>query len=403
MTTLHLRTAISRSPLRCGLLFIPLALACFALPPTARALLPAPTPDGGYPGSNTAEGTNALFQLTSGTKNTAIGSGALHNNQSGVENTAIGTGALFFNNGGSPTGGNGNTATGNQALNKNTTGNFNTANGDAALFKNIDGTYNTATGFLALNSNTHGMGNTATGDSALFSNRSGSENTANGDQALQNTTGSDNIALGAFAGFNLTTGNNNIDIGDNGVAGEANTIRIGIEGTQTATFIAGIDGVNEGGTISTVYINSNGRLGTQAPPSSRRFKKEIKPMDKASESILALKPVTFQYRSDSNATPQFGLIAEEVAEVNPNLVVRDQNGEIYTVRYEAVNAMLLNEFLKEHRKVENLKKDFQATVAQQQKEIAALTATMREQAAQIQKVSAQLESSKPAPQVVNNP
>jgi len=126
-------------------------------------------------------------------------------------------------------------------------------------------------------------------------------------------------------------------------------------------------------------------------------------MDSASEGILALKPVTFQYKSDKKNAPQYGLIAEEVAKVNPDLVVRDKNGDIYTVRYDAVNAMLLNEFLKEHRKVEDLKKDFQATVAQQQKEIAALAATVKEQAAQIQKVSAQLEASKPTPQVVNNP
>ena len=125
-------------------------------------------------------------------------------------------------------------------------------------------------------------------------------------------------------------------------------------------------------------------------------------MDKASESLLALKPVTFHYKSDNTSTPQFGLIAEEVADINPDLVVRDEKGEIYTVRYDAVNAMLLNEFLKEHRKVEDLKKDFQATVAQQQKEIQAVTASLKEQAAQIQRVSAQLEASKPVPQVVNN-
>jgi hypothetical protein len=149
--------------------------------------------------------------------------------------------------------------------------------------------------------------------------------------------------------------------------------------------------VNEGGTIKPLYINSNGQLGTQAPASARRFKKEIKPMDQTSEAILGLKPVTFQYKSDSTATPQFGLIAEEVAKVNPNLVVRDDQGEIYTVRYEAVNAMLLNEFLKEHGQVEQLK----ATVAQQQKQIEALTLGL-------QKVSDHLELSRPVRQVVAN-
>ena len=243
----------------------------------------------------------------------------------------------------------------------------------------------------------------------------GFDNTANGvDALLNNTTGVLNIALGAGAGQNLTTGNNNIDIGNEGAAADTNTIRIGAVGVQAATFIAGIYGVNEGGTITAVYINGNGQLGTQAPPSSRRFKKEIKPMDQTSEAILALKPVTFQYKSDTKGTPQFGLIAEEVAEVNPDLVVRDAQGEIYSVRYEAVNAMLLNEFLKEHRTVQELKsiaakqeatiaqqqKDFQATAAEQQKEIKALTASLKEQASQIQKVSDQLEVSKATPQIV---
>jgi len=183
----------------------------------------------------------------------------------------------------------------------------------------------------------------------------------------------------------VTTGNNKIDIGAAGVAAESGKVRIGTTGTHTATFIAGIYNVSEGGTIKPVYINSTGRLGTQPPASARKFKEEIKAMEKTSEGILKLKPVTFRYKNDAERTPQFGLIAEDVANVNPDLVVRDENGEIYTVRYEAVNAMLLNEFLKEHRKVE-----------QMQKQIEALTAGL-------QKVSAQLEASKPAPQLVNNP
>jgi len=211
--------------------------------------------------------------------------------------------------------------------------------------------------------------------------------------------------LGYSAGFFLTTGSSNIDIGNVGVAGDNNIIRIG--DFQTATFIAGIYNVNEGGTPLAVYINSNGQLGTMA--SSRRFKKEIKPMNQTSQAILGLQPVTFQYKSDSKGTPQFGLIAEEVAQVNPDLVVRDAEGRIYSVRYEAVNAMLLNEFLKEHRKVlqqetaisqlkstvAQQRKDFQATTAHQQEQIKALTAGL-------QKVSAQIEVSKPAPQTVAN-
>jgi len=237
-----------------------------------------------------------------------------------------------------------------------------------------------------------GNNNTATGSGALTSNTIGTNNTATGFNALFRSTGSTNIAVGALGGQNLTTGSNNIDIGHAGVAGESAKIRIGTQGTQNGTFIAGIYNVSEGGTIKPVYINSTGRLGTQPPASARKFKEEIKAMEKTSEGILKLKPVTFRYKNDAECTPQFGLIAEDVANVNPDLVVRDENGEIYTVRYEAVNAMLLNEFLKEHRKVEKL----EATVE-------GLAATVKEQAAQIQKVSAQLETSKPAPQVVKNP
>jgi hypothetical protein len=212
--------------------------------------------------------------------------------------------------------------------------------------------------------------------------------------------------LGFQAGYSLTTGSNNIDIGNSGGVGESGVIRIGTVGNQSATFIAGIYNVNEGGTMTAVYINgNNGQLGTQPPPSSRRFKKEIKAMDQTSQAILGLKPVTFQYKSDPSGTAQFGLIAEEVAQVNPDLVVRDAQGEIYSVRYESVNAMLLNEFLKEHRKVEEQERklseqdrkvhDQETAVAKQQKQIEALTAGL-------QRVSAQVEMSSPAPQIVVN-
>ena len=203
--------------------------------------------------------------------------------------------------------------------------------------------------------------------------------------------------MGFNAGLNLNTGNDNIDIGNEGVAGESDTIRIGTEGTQQATFIAGIDGVTVASGVG-VIVDSNGHLGTVV--SSERFKDQIKPMDKASEAILALKPVTFRYKQelDPDRIPQFGLVAEQVEKVNPNLVARDAEGKVYTVRYEAVNAMLLNEFLKEHRKVEQQ----EATIAQLKKGMEVLTVQLQEQAAQIQKVSAQLEMSKPAPRVAGN-
>jgi len=353
------------------------------------------------------------LNLTSGTNNTAIGFEALLNNTTGFQNTATGFQPLERNTTGSDNTANGffalggnrtgfvNTAIGGFALGDNTTGGGNTATGFEALESNRAGDFNTATGFEALLSNTTGRNNTAAGLEALAANTTGNNNTAMGQRSLSsNTTGNFNIALGPNAGDKLTTGANNIDIGNRGVAGEADTIRIGDQQTQTATFIAGIIGAAVAGPV--VHINSSGQLGV--PPSSARFKDEIKPMDKASEAILALKPVTFHYKHelDPDGIPQFGLVAEDVEKVNPDLVVRDAKGEIYTVRYEAVNAMLLNEFLKEHRKVQQqeativqIKKDFRATVAQ-------LAMRLDEQAAQIQKVSAQLEVNKTVPQIVLN-
>jgi hypothetical protein len=363
------------------------SLLCVALVQNTEAL--NPPPDGGYPGGNTAEGTNALLSLTSGTYNTAVGLFSLLSTTEGDFNTAIGAGALLSNSGVSqdtPKGvpqGSQNTATGAGALLSNTSGGFNTADGAFALFNNTTGSQNTANGEFAVFSNTTGALNTATGSNALQINTIGSGNTANGASALFNNTGSNNTAVGVGAGSSLTTGDNNIEIGNSGVDGESDTIRIGSE-FQTRTFIAAIRGVTTGiADAVNVVIDSNGQLGTMN--SSRRFKGKIKPMESASESVLALKPVTFHYKNDTTQTPQFGLIAEEVAEVNPDLVVRDNKGEIYTVRYEAVNAMLLNEFLKEHCAVEELKK-----------QVEALTAGL-------QKVSAHLEASKPAPQIVNNP
>ena len=370
-----------------------LVLACFALSPAARAF--NPPPDGGYFNQTTAEGDGALFSLTTGFGNTALGFKALNSDTTGQLNTATGRNALLNN-----TSGDNNTADGSGALISNTTGNFNTASGRLALQSNTTGSGNTASGFFSLDNNTTAEMNTAYGVAALFNN----------------TTGENNIALGFGAGDNLTTGDNNIDIGNLGVATESNTVRIGEQVTvtdpntgdtmpaHTRTFIAGISGAAVAG--AAVKVNANGQLGVA--PSSERFKAEIKPMDKASEAILALKPVTFRYKKelDPKGIAQFGLVAEQVAKVNPALVDRDGKGEIYTVRYEAVKAMLLNEFLKEHKKVQELEATItqlkssagkqEAASAQQQKQIESITAGL-------QKVSAQVELQKPSAQtVVNN-
>jgi len=279
----------------------------------------------------------------------------------------------------------------------------NTAEGQNALFSRTNGIWNTAIGYEALKADTTGGANTATGFQALHKNLGGDQNSAVGAQALLNSTsGNQNIAIGWQAGINVTTGSNNIEIGNPGIPGDNKTIRIGRPLLHDATYIGGIHGVilPNNGTVQPVFVNSDGKLGVVLSPSSARFKDEIKPMDKASEAILAFKPVTFRYKKniDPVGMPQFGLVAEEVAKVNPDLVTHDEKGQLYSVRYEAVNAMLLNEFLKEHRKVEEL----QATADQQAKEIKALSATLKEQAAQIQKVSARVEMGNPAPQVVVN-
>jgi hypothetical protein len=337
---------------------------------TLRVQAVSPTPDGCYPNFTTAEGCNALQSLTTGAGNTALGWRSLFLDTTGSLNTGVGAGALLAN-----------------------TANDNTATGALALFSDTTGAVNTAIGTSALFSNTIGAANTANGAFALVNNTSGANNTADGDGALlNNTIGSHNNALGYFAGVNVTTASGVICIGADG-ANVNNTTWIGnIYNTTTVS-----------GTTLPVIVSDGGQLGTT--PSSRRFKKEIKPMESASEAILALKPVTFHYKSDKTNTPQFGLIAEEVAKVNPDLVVRDKNGDVYTVRYDAVNAMLLNEFLKEHkafleeqRKVEKQEK----TIVELKSGMTALMATVKEQAAQIQKVSAQLELSKPAPQTALN-
>jgi hypothetical protein len=397
MTTLHLRTSIGRSPLRFGLprvqsiriirgfFLIPVALACFALSPTARA---ACQKGCDLSAGNTFLGDSALVNNTAGIQNTAIGLDVLSSNTTGENNTATGEVALSGNMTGSF-----NTANGAAALRDNN-GDDNTATGVLALQFNTSGSFNTATAFQALNFNTTGNYNTATGFEAMRNNTTGSDNTATGRAALSgNTTGSTNIALGFTAGQNLTTGDNNVDIGNVGVAAESNTIRIGTQGTQTRTFIAGIYPVCITGVP--VGVNASGQLGIHC--SSARCKEAIKPMDKASEAIFSLQPVTFRYKKalDPEALPQFGLVAEQVAKVDPDLVARDADGKPFTVRYDEVNVMLLNEFLKEHRTVEQLKKDFESKLAEQQRQIKALTSGL-------EKVSAQLEASRPVAQLVNN-
>ena len=340
---------------------------------------------------NTAVGSGALENDRSGEANTAAGFTALGENDIGSDNTATGYQALATNSSGSQ-----NTATGFDALVRNTTAGTNTATGFNALFSNTSGPVNTATGAYALYSNTTGQSNVATGVDALYHNQAGHDNTAEGNGALLNSKGSNNTALGSNAGQNLTTGNNNIIIGANvlGNTGDANVTRIG-NTTQKKAFIGGIYGKTVASGVG-VIVNSSGQLGTIQ--SSSRFKDNIKPMDKTSEAILALKPVTFRYKEelDPDKTPQFGLIAEEVEKVNPDLVVRDEDGKISTVRYEAVNAMLLNEFLKEHRRVDEL----QAAGIAERKEIAELNQQLKAQAAAIQKMRAQFRLSKSTSQTV---
>jgi hypothetical protein len=436
--------------------------------PTAFGVVPVP--DGGYPNFTTAEGENALLNLSSGSANTAVGAFSLESVTSGGFNTAVGAATLLFNNADSNTAigtaallvntdgdsntavgvsalennsASGNTAIGSNALLSNTTGgtlgitnNFgvgpNVAIGQQALENNTIASANTAVGYQALSSNTTGLNNTdlglntavgfqalahasgpdagandAFGYQTLFNLTSGGSDVAIGANALLNlTSGDTNTAVGAGAGSNLTSGNFNVFIGQgagSNVTNASNVICIGADAAGSnaslSCFIANIFGKTSAGGVG-VFINSNGRLGTST--SSRRFKEDIKPMGRASEAILELKPVTFRYKRelDADRIPQFGLIAEEVEKVNPDLIVRDKDGKPYSVRYEQVNAMLLNEFLKEHKKVQEL----EATVTSQQKSFARQQAQIETLGSRLQKVSAQLEVKPPATHVVlNNP
>src|SRR6266540_54778 len=396
------------------------ALVCFGLCQQVQSATDTPDP-GAKPLSNTADGTNALLSLTSGLYNSAFGFDSLLSASNTSFNTGVGAGTLILNNG-DPTAG--------------------------------EGVQNTAVGAGALLSNTTGGSNTAVGVSALVTSTSGGANVAVGEGALLSSdTGSANTAIGALAGVSYSADESSnicIGAGTTGSAGDDNTIRIGdnlpsggigvLDGGPAANFIVIGNGLNtQGIVIGTLIGFGNVSIGNglqttngastcniggifnQTPPagshtvmvgpnnqladatlSSRRFKKDIAPIDKISEGILALRPVTFHWKTDNTNEPEFGLVAEEVAEVNLDWITSNPQGEISGVRYETIHILLLNEFLKEHKKVEEQQAniaELKSTVAQQQKGMEVLTAQLKEQAAQIQKVSAQLEVDKPATKV----
>jgi hypothetical protein len=335
------------------------------------------TPNSQY---NTAVGQSALFSNITGAANTGIGIGSLTANTTGNYNTAIGASSLSYNtesDGSTAVGyatlysstGSHNTAMGFTAMSNNGTGYYNSAFGEETLLMNGSGNYNTAIGANALLSNVTGSGNTALGASALHAN-TGQENTASGASALygnttggsntaigqramhSNTTGSNNIAVGASAGENLTTGSNNIDIGSRGIAGDKSTIRIGTPGIQSTAFVAGILGSQVTG--SAVYVTSAGQLGVLA--SSERYKTQIAPMGSDTDGLQRLRPVTFRLKADPRGSLQYGLIAEEVAKVYPELVIRDAAGRIEGVRYDELAPMLLNELKRQKEQMADMRK-----------------------------------------------
>jgi hypothetical protein len=339
-------------------LFVAFTLICFALLPKVRAVVPAP--DSCYPNFTTAEGCNALNSLTSGAGNTGVGWRSLFSNATANFNTAIGAGALILNNADS-----------------------NTATGAAALLLNTTGSGNTAVGTQAMVHNDTGTNNTAVGASALFSS-TGARNSAFGFTALENLTiGDGNTGIGFFAGAALVTGSDNVYIGNTSSQPNENN----------HTYISNINTTSvSGGGADTVTVDLiSGLIGHLS--SSRRHKEQIKPMANSSEALYRLKPVTYRYRKeiDASQTLDYGLVAEEVAEIDPNLTACNREGQIETVRYNAINAMLLNEFLKEHKTVQQQGQ----TIARLEKQLETVTATL-------QKVSAQLEVSKASPQTVLN-
>jgi hypothetical protein len=347
--------------------------------------------------TNTAVGLNALFSNTTATANSAVGFAALFRNTTGTWNSAFGQGALYSNTVGSY-----NTATGVNALFENTTGEYNTADGVQALYSTTNGQYNTASGYQALYANTTGGGNTAVGATALLSNTTAYNNSAFGSAALHgnttgaqnaglgayslhkntvgsnnvavgysamynNTSGANNVAIGLNAGYNLTSGSNNIDISNEGSAGDSGTIKIGAASTQTKTFIAGIE--NSKITGAAVYVTSSGQLGVLA--SSERYKTDIAPMGVKSKNLERLRPVTFHLKSDPHGALQYGLIAEEVDKVYPELVIRDEAGQIQGVRYDELTPMLLNEMQRQktqlkaiQQRIVDLTRDVQTAMRQ---------------------------------------
>ena len=443
--------SINRSPLRCGFFTMTIALCWFALSPPLKAVdCPSTcTAAGGNTGlgvnaltsvnpgaggiNNTAVGTNALTADTAGFYNVAIGSGALANNTTGQFNMAIGAEALNQNNANfnlaigfrvafQNTIGNHLTGVGAAAMRNNTTAGFNTAVGADALRENTSTELNVAVGDSALTSfngtaATDGA-NTALGSIALVALTSGQENVAVGRRALENSTsGSNNTSLGWRSGDGVLTGDGNTCIGSStctNTSSADNVVCIGQnsagENFSNRAYIPNVGQFTQNfvvGNVEFVTVRlSDGKLGHTV--SSRRYKDDIKPMGDASELIYKLKPVSFRYKK----TPEYqgdnldyGLIAEDVAEIDPKLAIRDGKGQIESLRYVAIYNMMLNEFLKEHKKVEEQQAsmaDLKSTVALQQKEMQVLTAQLKEQAAQIQKVSAQVEASKPAPKVVAN-
>jgi Chaperone of endosialidase len=359
-----------------GIFFGALLLSAFvgaATAQTSDGLLAQPSSDActfACDTSGNTAGGNRVLQNNTGTHNTGFGDSALSHNTTGFENTASGFEALYSNTIGAC-----NTASGWDTLHSNTTGYFNTASGWAALSRNTTGYENMASGAFALNQNTTGYENMASGLAALDQNTTGDSNTASGFDALVfNTTGSFNIGLGYLAGFNIEHGSNDIEIWVNPTPGflpplgdESNTIRIGIQGTQKKTFIAGISGTPVVG--ADVTVNGNGQLGVL--PSSARYKRDIHDMGGASAGLMKLRPVSFRYKDDPSGTLQYGLVAEEVERVYPELVVHGTDGKVQSVRYLELTALLLNELQKQTRHMQ--------TQASQ----------LREQASQLQKQSSE--------------
>jgi hypothetical protein len=336
---------------------------------------------------NTASGDDALYSDTSGSYNTGTGFSSLFSNTTGNDNSALGFESLYFNSTG-----NENTAGGYQSLYKNTTGSYNTAAGALALNANTTGEDNTASGYGALYSS-NGSSNTASGYQALYANTSGASNTALGLRALaSNTTGSTNVALGYHAGDSLTTGSNNIDIANVGEAAESGTIRVGTAGTQTKTYIAGIYGKSVSG--NAVVVDSSGQLGVVV--SSERFKTDIAPMGSDTAKLQALRPVEFHLKTDPHGALQYGLIAEEVAKVYPELVVRDGKGQIDGVRYDEIAPMLLNEMQEQQKVIA----DQSAKIAAQDQRAAAQDTKIAQLQEQLSGIQAALVKLQPTDQLV---